>query len=92
MGENIRKYKEINTMNIKEINKTSRNWFFTINAHMDDDAPIKKEQIIEAFKDIAPDAYSCLIRDFAPLGGMMSKKDFLNLYFYAVETYEDVGV
>lgn len=41
---------------------------------------------------LSPDAYSCLIRDFAPLGGMMSKKDFLNLYFYAVETYEDVGV
>lgn len=43
-------------MNIKEINKTSRNWFFTINAHMDDDEPIKKEQIQDAFIALDPDA------------------------------------
>lgn len=39
---------------------------------------------------LSPDAYACLIRDFSPLGGMISKTDFLNLYFYAVDTYEDV--
>lgn len=38
---------------------------------------------------LSPDAYSCLIRDFAPLGGMIGKKDFFNLYFYAVDTYEN---
>jgi hypothetical protein len=43
-------------LNIQEINKQSRNWFFTINAHMDDDAPIKKEQIIDAFIALDPDA------------------------------------
>lgn len=38
---------------------------------------------------LSSDAYSCLMRDFAPLGGMIGKKDFFNLYFYAVDTYED---
>lgn len=43
-------------LNIQEINRTSRSWFFTINAHMDDDEPIKKEQIVDAFQDIDKNA------------------------------------
>lgn len=38
---------------------------------------------------LSPDAYSSLLRDFSPLGGLISKQDFFNLYFYAVDTYED---
>lgn len=38
---------------------------------------------------LSPDAYDSLLRDFAPLGGLISKQDFLNLYHYSVGTYED---
>lgn len=38
---------------------------------------------------LSPAAYASLCRDFAPLGGMIGKKDFFNLYFYAVDTYEN---
>ena len=54
------------------------------------DTGIVDASFLEYF--LSPDAYDSLLRDFAPLGGMIGKKDFLQLYFYAVETYEDVGV
>ena len=54
------------------------------------DSGVVDASFLEYF--LSPDAYSCLIRDFAPLGGMISKQDFFNLYHYAVETYEDDAV
>lgn len=51
------------------------------------DTGIVDASFLEYF--LSPAAYDSLLRDFAPLGGMMSKKDFFNLYFYAVDTYEN---
>lgn len=51
------------------------------------DTGIVDTSFLEYF--LSPDAYDSLLRDFAPLGGMIGKKDFFNLYYYAVDTYED---
>lgn len=50
------------------------------------DTGIVDSSFLEYF--LSPDAYALLVRDFSPLGGMISKQDFFNLYFYAVDTYE----
>lgn len=51
------------------------------------DSGVVDASFLEYF--LSPDAYASLLRDFSPLGGLISKQDFLNLYYYSVGTYED---
>lgn len=43
-------------VNLKEINRQSRNFFFTINAHVGEEHPVSQQMIKDAFEDIDADA------------------------------------
>lgn len=43
-------------VNLQEINRTSRNWFFTINAHIGEDNPISQSMVKDAFMSLDTDA------------------------------------
>lgn len=45
-----------NHVNIQDINKQSRNFFFTINAHVGEEHPVSQQMIKDAFEDIDADA------------------------------------
>lgn len=45
-----------NHVNIQEINKQSRSWFFTINAHMGEENPISQSMVKDSFAALDPDA------------------------------------
>lgn len=43
-------------VNLNQINKQSRNFFFTINAHIGEDNPVSQSMVKDAFQDIDADA------------------------------------
>lgn len=47
---------ENNNLNIQEINRQYRNWFFTINAHIGEDNPISQSMVKDAFVDVDANA------------------------------------
>ena len=47
---------ENNHVNIQEINKQSRSWFFTINAHMGEENPISQSMVKNSFAALDPDS------------------------------------
>lgn len=45
-----------NNVNLQDINKQSRNFFFTINAHVGEEHPVSQQMVKDAFEDIDPSA------------------------------------